>query len=140
MPLYVPLNTPARDDLGGEERPENGALEGEGLDGRVDRVAGKFGGADAQEVGLLRGRVARRLDGNDLDVEEERLARERMVEIQHHRGVLHRLDGDGPRLTVLAAGEEARADDIGTLWNALLPHLRLRLRIHRATGPVGRGW
>src|SRR5262245_56958878 len=76
---------------------------------------------------LLRDRLARRLDGDDFDIEEERLPGKRMVEIQHDGGVLHCLDGHGTRLTVLAAGEEARSDHVGSLRERVLGHLRLGL-------------
>src|SRR5215475_14461390 len=50
---------------------------------------------------LLRRSRLRRLDRDDLDVEEQRLAGEGMIQIQDHRTVLHGLHGDRARLAVL---------------------------------------
>src|SRR5215470_2350219 len=86
---------------------------------------------------LLGSRLGRRLDGDDLDVEEERLARERMVQVQHHRGVLHGLDGHRTRLAILAPGEETRAHDVGALRERVLRHLGLGLGVDGAVGLVG---
>src|SRR5262245_18040827 len=87
---------------------------------------------------LLDSRLGRRLDGDDLDVEEERLARERMVQVQHHGVVLHGLDGHRPRLAVLTPGEEARAHDVGALRERILRHLGLGLGVNGAVSLVRR--
>src|SRR5499426_4653129 len=86
---------------------------------------------------LLRRRRLRRLDRDDLDVEEQRLTREGMVQVQHHRVVLHGLHGDGAWMPVLATGEEPRAHHVGTLGQGVLGHLSLRLGVHGAVALVG---
>src|SRR5262244_2133198 len=86
---------------------------------------------------LLRRRRLRRLDRDDLDVEEQRLAGEGMVQVQHHRVVLHGLHGDGARMPVLATGEEPRAHHVGALGQGILGHLGLRLGVDDAVALVG---
>src|SRR5215475_9568659 len=84
-----------------------------------------------------RRRRLRRLDRDDLDVEEQRLACEGMVQVQHYRVVLHGLHGDGARMPVLAAGKEPGAHHIGALRQGILGHLGLRLGIDDAVALVG---
>src|SRR5262250_1194224 len=86
---------------------------------------------------LLRRRRLRRLDRDDLDVEEQRLAGEGMIQIQHHRTVLHGLHGHRARLAVLPTGEEPRADHVGALGQRVLGYLGLCLGIDHAVGLVG---
>src|SRR5215467_8797440 len=86
---------------------------------------------------LLRRRRLRRLDRDDLDVEEQRLAGEGMIQIQHHRTVLHGLHGHRTRLAVLPTGEEPCADHVRALGQRVLGHLGLCLGIDHAVSLVG---
>src|SRR5262244_1390482 len=86
---------------------------------------------------LLRRRRLGRLHRDDLDVEEQRLASKGMIQIQHHRTVLHGLHGHRARLAVLPTGEEPCADHVGALGQRVLGHLGLCLGIDHAVGLVG---
>src|SRR5260370_38263308 len=93
MPLDVPLDAPARDDLRYQQRPEGRALDGRRLGGRLDGFEGKIACAGAHWLNLLGGR---RLDRDYLDIEEQGLARQWGVEVEQAGRGLDGRHGDGP--------------------------------------------